>query len=241
MQDSCRDLPGEAAPSYVVAHDKRTGQQRWKTMRMTDATQEPCDSYTTPIFRQVDGRREMVVMGGQVLDAYDPADGKRLWHLPGLIGNRVIPTPVAADDMIYIIQGMREALLAVRPGGPGKRSRDEVVWKFDQGTSDSPSPVIAGELLLMITNNGIARGFDRRTGRVFWKERLKGEYRASPIVAEGRAYFLNMEGLTTVVSASPRFDRLTENQLDDQTIASPAVSDGRIFIRGRKWLYCLGR
>jgi outer membrane protein assembly factor BamB len=239
MQDSCNDVRDTPAPSYVVAHAKQTGQQKWKTMRMTAATRENCDAYTTPIFRVSDGRPEMIVMGGQMLDAYDPASGTRLWYLPGLVGNRLIPSPVAAHGMIYATQGMRRALLAIRPGGDGKRSRDDIVWDFDQGTSDSPTPVVAGQWLFMVTNNGIARCLDARTGQVKWKERLRGEYRASPLVAEGRVYLLNMEGLATVVSASPRFDRLTENQLDDQTIASPAVSDGKIYIRGRQWLYCL--
>ncbi len=241
MQDSCHDVQETLAPSYVVAHDKRTGEQKWKTMRMTDATRESCDAYTTPIFRRVGGRFEMIVMGGQMLDAYDPATGKQLWALPGLSGNRVIPSPVAAGEMIYAIQGMREALVAVRPGGNGRRTRDDIVWDFDQGTSDSPCPVVVGELLLMVANNGIVRCFDRRTGQLHWKERVKGEYRASPLVAEGRVYFLNMEGLATVVSASPQFHRLAENQLDDRTIASPAVSDGKLYIRGRKWLYCLSK
>ncbi|MBN2475864.1 MAG: PQQ-binding-like beta-propeller repeat protein [Pirellulales bacterium] len=239
MQDSCHDLPGNVSPSYLVAHDKQTGRQVWKTMRMTEATREHCDAYTTPIFRQAGDRVEMIVMGAHVLDAYDPAAGNRLWYLPGLVGNRLIPNPVAAHGMIYATQGMRGPLVAVKPGGDGQRSRDDILWKFDQGTSDSPSPVVWGEHLYFVTNNGIARCLDAQTGHLQWKERLKGEYRASPVAAEGRVYFLNMEGLTTVVSASARFDRLTENQLDDQTIASPAVSDGRIFIRGRKVLYCL--
>lgn len=239
MQDSCRDIQDRPAPSYLVAHDKRTGQQKWKTMRMTGAVRENCDSYTTPVFRRAGGRVELVVMGGQVLDAYDPATGAKLWHLPGLVGNRVIPSPVAARGMIYVTQGMRRALLAVKRGGYGERSRDDVLWRYEQGTSDSPTPVVFGELLLMISNNGVARCLDARTGQLKWKERLRGEYRASPLVAEGRVYFLNMVGRTTVVSASPRFDRLTENQLHDRTLASPAVSDGKIFIRGHKWLYCL--
>jgi outer membrane protein assembly factor BamB len=164
-----------------------------------------------------------------------------LWYLPGLVGNRLIPSPVAAGELIYATQGMQRALLAVKPGGEGQRSRQDVVWEFDQGTSDSPSSVVAGEWLFMVTNNGIARCLDADTGRVLWKERLQGGYYASPLAAEGRVYFLNREGLATVVSAAPRFDRLTENRLDDQTIASPATSDGKLFIRGRKWLYCLGR
>ena len=241
IQDSCSDVQETLSPSYVVAHDKRTGKQKWKTMRMTDATRESCDAYTTPILRHLDGRAEVIVMGGQMLDAYDPSTGKQLWALRDLIGNRVIPSPVAAGDMIYAIQGMREALVAVRPGGDGQRTRDDIVWDYGQGTSDSPCPVVAGDLLLMVANNGVVRCFDRHTGRLHWKQRVKGEYRASPLVAEGRIYFLNMEGLTTVVSASPRFDRLAENQLDAQTIASPAVADGKLYIRGRKWLYCLSK
>jgi outer membrane protein assembly factor BamB len=241
MQDSCADLPGEPSPSYVVAHDKRTGEQRWKTMRTTSAGSESCDSYTTPILWKRNDRPEAVVMGGQMLDAYEPQSGKQLWYFGGLQGNRVIPTPVAANGMIYAVQGMHQALLAVKPGGDGKRARDEIAWRFDQGTTDSPSPVVLGESLFMVNNDGIARCIDALTGRLHWKERLKGGYRASPVAAEGRIYFLNTDGLCTVVSASRRFDRLTESQLADKTLASPAVSDGKIFIRGRKSLYCVAK
>ena len=143
--------------------------------------------------------------------------------------------------MIYATEGMRRSLLAVQPGGPGKRSHDDVVWKLEQGTPDSPTPVVWGQSLFLVTNDGIARCLDAHDGRLRWKERLKGEYRASPLAAEGRIYFLNTTGRCTVLSASPRLDRLTENQLDDDTLASPAISDGHIFIRGRKWLYCLSR
>ncbi len=241
LQDSCDNLPGEPSPSYVVAHDVRTGHERWKTMRMTAAKGENCDSYTTPLVWRNGDRQELVVMGGQVLDAYDPASGKRLWYLPELIGNRTISGPVAADGTIYATQGMRKALLAVRPGGDEKRTRQDIVWQFDQGTPDSPTPVVCGQSLFLVTNDGIARCLDAATGRVQWKERLKGEYRASPLAADGRIYFLNTQGLMTVMGASPRVSRLTENQLDDETYASPVVSGGHVFIRRRKALYCLGK
>jgi outer membrane protein assembly factor BamB len=240
MQDNCRDFLDEPAPSYVAAHDRRTGALRWKTPRMTAATMEQCDSYTTPVFRRHDGRLEMIVMGGQMLDAYDPATGKQLWSLPDLIGNRVIPSPIAAGEMIFAIQGMREPLVAVRIGGDGKRTADEIVWQSEKGTSDSPSPVFARGLVFMVANNGIAHCFDAASGRLQWKERIKGEYRASPIAAAGRVYFLNTAGLATVVSASKTFERLAENSLDDETVASPAVSEGRLYLRGRKSLYCIG-
>jgi outer membrane protein assembly factor BamB len=157
------------------------------------------------------------------------------------VGNRLITGPVAAEDTIYATQGMRQALLAVRPGGSGQRTRRDVVWKYDQGTPDSPTPVVWAELLFFVTDNGVARCLDLHSGRLKWKERLKGDYRASPLAAEGRIYFLNMKGLTTVVAASSRFDRLAENHLDDATIASPVVSDRKIFIRGRQKLYCVAK
>jgi outer membrane protein assembly factor BamB len=140
IQDSCADLPGDPSPSYVVAHDKRTGQEQWKTLRMTAATLENCDSYTTPILWKNGSRLELAVMGGQVLDAYEPATGKRLWWLTDLIGNRTITGPVASHGMIYVTQGMNQPLLAVRPGGDGQRPHEDIVWQLVQGTPDSPRP-----------------------------------------------------------------------------------------------------
>jgi len=241
LQDSCADLPGKPSPSYLIAHDRRTGGVRWKALRPTQAQAESCDAYTTPLVWQNGRRTEVVVMGGQILDAYDPLTGQRLWYLPELVGNRVITGPVAAGGMLCATQGMRQAMLAVKPSGDGKRSRDDIVWKSDQGTPDSPTPTVWNDLLFLVSDNGIARCLDAASGRLVWKERLKGDYRASPLAAEGRVYFLNTKGLTTVLAASPRYDRLTENQLDDITFASPVASDGRLFLRGRRWLYCLGK
>jgi outer membrane protein assembly factor BamB len=241
MQDSCKDLPGAASPSYVVAHDVQTGEEVWKKMRMTAAMAESCDSYTTPVLRRVGEATEMVVMGGQVLDAYDPASGRRRWWLPGLGGNRTITGPVAAEGTIYATEGMHQALLAVRPGGPGERSRKDIVWKSEQAAPDSPTPVLWGPWLFVVSNEGIARCLAAQDGRQAWKQRLPGQYRASPLAADGRIYFLNTAGVTTVVSAAPRYNALTQNRLDDSTYASPAVSDGQIFIRARKSLYSIAK
>jgi outer membrane protein assembly factor BamB len=241
LQDSCADLPGVPSPSYVVAHDKRTGKERWKVLRKTEAQAESCDAYITPLLWNRGKHTELVVMGGLLLDAYDPRTGMRLWYLPGLVGNRVITGPMAAGELLFVTQGMRQALLAIKPCGDGQRTREDIVWKLDQGTPDSPTPTVWGDLLFLVSDNGVARCLDTASGRLLWKERLKGDYRASPLAAEGRVYFLNMKGLTTVVAATPRFNRLTENQLDDATVASPVTSDGRIFIRGHKWLYCIAK
>jgi outer membrane protein assembly factor BamB len=244
MQDTCADLDefkDKPFPSYLVAHDKRTGELKWKTMRPTPARAEAADSYTTPLFWKHGDQTEMIVMGGLVLDGYDPATGKRLWYLPGLTGNRVITGPVVAGDVVYFTQGMRQPVLAVKLGGRASLPKSDILWEHRRATPDSPTPVVWGDLLFLVNESGIAQCLDTKTGKVHWEQRLKGDYRASPLAAEGRIYFLNMKGLATVVSASANFEKLAENQLDDQTIASPVVSDGRIFIRGNKTLYCLGK
>jgi outer membrane protein assembly factor BamB len=241
MQDSLADLQESPVESYLVAHDLRDGHVKWKTARATKADAEECDSYTTPLVLPIAGRMQLVVMGGNQLDGYDPATGEQLWFLPGLVGGRTVTSPTAAGDLIFATRGMKMPLVAVRPGGRGELSRKAIVWDYDQGTPDSCSPVVWGDLLFTVSDDGIARCLNAATGVLKWKERLKGDYKASPIAAGGRIYFLNTTGLCTVVSASGRFDKLTENQLDDETIASPAISDGRLFVRGKKNLYCIGR
>jgi outer membrane protein assembly factor BamB len=241
MQDSLADVGDKQAASYLVAHDLETGAERWKSERMTGARAEEGDAYTTPILVDVDGRPQLIVMGANQLDAYDPATGKQLWFLPGLVGGRTVTGPTAGDGVVYVTRGMRGSLLAVKLGGTeAKRSPADVVWKFEQGTPDTPCPVIWNETLFTVTDDGIARSFDALTGKLHNKERLKGDYKASPLAAEGRIYFLNTSGLCTVVSASEKMEKLGENQLPDTTLASPAVAGGQLFIRGRQALYCLG-
>jgi outer membrane protein assembly factor BamB len=240
MQDSLSDLAKQESPSYLVAHDLQTGNERWRSSRMTGAPAEQADAYTTPILVEVDGRSQLVVMGGNQLDAYDPASGRQIWYLPGLVGGRAVSGPTAAGELIYATRGMRGALVAVKPGGSGERSAKDIVWRYDQGTPDTPCPVVSGELLFTVTDNGIVTALDALSGRLLWKERLKGDYKASPLAAEGRIYFLNTTGLCTVVSAARKFEKLSESQLPDSTLASPAAADGHLFIRGKEALYCLG-
>ena len=237
MQDSLDGVADELAPSYLVAHDLETGEQRWRSDRMTGAPAEQGDAYTTPILIDQNGREELLVMGANHLDAYDPATGEPLWVLPGLVGGRTVTGPTASDPLVYVTRGMRGSLLALKLDGQGP---PETVWKYRQGTPDTPCPVVWNETLFTVTDDGIATALDALTGKLAWKERLKGKYKASPLAAEDRIYFLNTTGLCTVVSAARRFDKLAENALPDTTLASPAACGGRLFIRGHNALYCLG-
>jgi outer membrane protein assembly factor BamB len=241
MQDSLLGLAEQPSPSYLVAHNKRTGREVWKSQRMTRADAEQCDSYTTPLLRPTPTRLELVVMGGNQLDAYDPATGKQLWFLPGLIGGRTITGPTFFNEFVYATQGQKGPLVAVKATGNGELPRRAIEWKHEQGTPDSCTPVVTSGLLFMIADNGVARCLDAYTGHMKWEKRMPGDYKASPLAAEGRIYFLNTRGLCTVVSASARFEKLAENQLEDDTLASPAASDGCLYLRGHKALYCIGK
>jgi outer membrane protein assembly factor BamB len=177
-------------------------------------------------------------MGANQLDAYDPATGAQLWAIDGLVGGRTVTGPTAAEGLVFVTRGMRGALLAIRPG---QATGDQaIVWKYEQGTPDTPCPVAVNELLFAVSDDGIARCFDAATGQLHWTKRLKGDYKASPLAAEGRIYFSNTAGLCTVVSASMRYEKLAENQLPDSTLASSAASGGHLFIRGRQALWCVG-
>lgn len=239
MQDSLADMEQKPVESYVVAHDLRDGHVKWKTPRMTGASAEQCDSYTTPLLISA-GAPQLIVMGGNQLDAYDPATGKQKWALPGLVGGRTVTGPTFGNDTLYTTRGMRGPLVAVPLEGPAKRERDDITWSASEGTPDSCSPVLWSEWLYTVSDDGIARCFDARTGHLQFKERLKGNYKASPVACEGRIFFLNTSGLCTVITATNRFERLAENQLSDETIASPALVDSRIYFRGKGHLWCVG-
>jgi outer membrane protein assembly factor BamB len=240
MQDSLADLPGGPVESYLVAFDKHTGQVKWRTVRKTQANAEECDAYTTPVVRTVGGRQQLVVMGGNQLDAYDPESGKQLWYLPGLVGGRTVTGPTLADGLVFATRGMKKPMVAVRPDAAGELPEKDVVWQATQDTPDASTPVAWKGLLFWITDNGFAVCRDIKTGEVKWKERIPGDFKASPVAADGRVYFLNRAGQCTVVAASEKFEKLAVNSLDGETNASPAVADGRVYIRTSKALYCIG-
>jgi outer membrane protein assembly factor BamB len=256
MQDSLADLR-EGAPaagpapgqSYLVAHDLKTGKVRWHVRRVTDAKAEECDAYTTPVLKAVKGplgkdeRMEMIVMGGNQVDSYDPLTGKQWWFFAGVRGGRTVSGPTVAGEHLMVTRGFRGPLttLKLSAANEGKLGPRSVVWTHTSGTPDTCCPVAWADLAFTITDDGVAQCFNGFSGRVFWRARLKGSYKASPLAAEDRVYFLNEAGLCTVVAASTNFRKLVENQVDDQTLASPAVSDGQIFLRGRKFLYGVGR
>ncbi len=242
MQDSLEGLSPKPVNSYIVAHDLQTGVVRWFVRRVTEASAEECDAYTTPLIVKQNEHAELLVMGGNQLDAYDPTTGKQLWFLPRLKGGRTVTGPTAGNGMIFTTIGMRGALLGIdHPITTGKVDRRAIRWTARTGTPDSCSPVLWRDWLFVVTDQGVARCYNAKNGKVEWTKRLKGKYKASPVAIGGHILFLNTDGLCTIVLATRSFKKVSENQLPDQTLASPAISNGRLYIRGHKYLWCIGR
>ena len=230
---SC-DGPSDA---YIIALDKNTGKTRWKTARRMPWDQ----AYTTPLVIRVGERDQVVSIGAHHTAAYDPGTGKEIWRVSYLGGFSNVPRPVFGHGMVFIATGFQQPrVLAVRVDGTGDVTKTHVAWTLDRGAPHTPSPLLVGDELLVVSDIGIATCLDARTGEVRWRERLPGNYSASPIFADGRIYFQSEEGVTTVLAPGREFRKLGVNTLDGATLASIAVSGGSFFIRTDRFLYRIG-
>ncbi len=219
---------------YVVAIDKQTGKVRWKKPRLG------AQAYTTPLVVRRGEGDQVISPGAFRAMAYDPKSGKELWNVSYGDGFSNVPRPVYGHGMVYICTGFHQPqLLAVRLDGRGDVTKSHVAWAFKRGVSLTPSPLLIGDEIYLVSDNGIANCLDAKTGAVHWTQRLGGNYSASPIYADGRIYFLSEEGESTVLAPGREFKPLAKNQLDGQTLASMAVSDGSLFIRSQSHLYRL--
>jgi outer membrane protein assembly factor BamB len=153
---------------------------------------------------------------------------------------RIVASPVVAGGLI-IVPSRVSPVIAIRPGGRGDVSQSHKAWQFSRGP-DVPTPVSDGTHVFIVTDNGVVYALNAKTGAVVWgPTRLKtGTYSASPVLAEGRVYVTNEEGLTSVFAAGPEFEVLAENPLNDYTLSSPAVSQGQIFLRTSSHLFAIG-
>ena len=233
-------------PSYVLRISKANGRTIWRVDRPTQARRESPDAYTTPALLRYGNSTEIVVTGGDVVTGHDPSTGKELWRANGLNpyndgSYRVVASPVVFGDMI-IAPSRERPMLALKAGGRGDVTKSHVLWSFRNGP-DVPTPLADGTYVYVVNDRGIMWCLDATTGReVYGRQRLRpGTYSGSPVLADGKIYVTNEDGLTIVVKAGPMFETLAENDFDDYTLSSPAISDGQIFIRTTKFLYCIGR
>jgi outer membrane protein assembly factor BamB len=229
-----------AADPFVVALDQASGEERWRTPRNTPASKT--FSFSTPIVIPVDGAQQVISAGSGFVGAYDPHDGREIWRVGYGEGYSVVPRPVFANGLLYVATGFNRArLLAIDPTAANGGANDPVVWLYERGVSLTPSLVVVENEVYLVADNGVASCLDARTGKVHWTERLEGGFSSSPVFAEGRVYFVNEEGTTYVVRADTTYNLLATNDLEEQALASPAVTDGAMFIRTAEHLWRIGK
>jgi outer membrane protein assembly factor BamB len=234
---------------YVVALDKRTGKTVWKTDRTVDFRDlDPTTglpnregdfrkAFSTPVIADVAGKPVLVSLGSMALYGYDPESGKELWRAEAIGSHSGACRPVVGDGLVFSPMGAGLELWAVRPDGRGDVTETHVAWRYKRAVPRRPSPLLVGDLLFMVDDDGVAACVKAKTGDEVWRKRLGGNYSASPIYAEGRIYFFDQDGKSTVIEAGPEFKVIAVNELDDGFMASPAVSGSALYLRSNTRLY----
>ena len=221
-------------PAYILALDKQTGQTVWKTPRPNNTR-----SYCAPIIRRIEDRNQMVLSGSKCVASYDPDTGSQHWIIDGPT-EQYVASLVYNGELLFMTCGFPDHYIQlIRPDGRGNVTKTHVVFQTDQDCSYVPSPIAAGPYFLVVSDTGVATCFDGRTGHTYWRQRLDGRHSASLVSADGLVYFTSDKGETAVVKPGPEFNLVATNRLDENTDASPAISNGQIFIRTWSRLYCI--
>lgn len=224
---------------FIAALDKRSGKVLWKVPRKTTAKKS--FSFCTPLVIEVGGQKQVISPGSGVVCALEPKTGREIWRVRYGEGYSVVPRPVFGNGLIFLSSGFDRAVIyAIRPDGKGDVTDTHVAWTQERGAPKTPSLLLAGEELYGVADNGVAICVEARTGKLIWQERVGGNYSASPVFADGRIYLQNETGTGIVLQAGKEFHKLAENNLGERTLASYAIGDGALFIRGEENLYRIG-
>jgi outer membrane protein assembly factor BamB len=222
--------------SYLVALDTRTGKERWKVDRGKGRV-----SYSTPLVVRGDAGDELIVNSSERIDAYDPRTGGPLWHT-GADNRFPIPSPVFHDGVIYASRGYRSGpYMAIKAGGRGDVTASHVVWKIETGAPYVSSLLYYDGLVYMANDVGVLSGVDAATGQRVWQQRVDGVFSASPVGGGGHVYFVSENGDTIVMKAGRNPEIVARNAIGERALASPAFSNGRLFLRTDEHLMAIGK
>jgi outer membrane protein assembly factor BamB len=227
----------EGKNSFIIALDKKTGKEAWKTHRKVQA------SWSTPLLVRAGRRAELITSGNELIVSYDPKTGEELWTAKGH-GSNAIATPLAGHGMVFVYAGFPvKKTMAIKLGGSGDVTNSNVAWQYDKGTAYVPSSILYGDYVYLMSDRGILTCLDAKTGKVVYEGGripTPATFTASPVAFDGKLLLTSEDGDTYVIKAGPKHEVLATNSVGEPVYASPAISDGMIFIRGEKNLYCIG-
>lgn len=234
---------------FVVALDKKTGKDVWRTQRSVDFQDLDPDgkpkgegdyrkAFSTPNVVMHDGKPVLLDSGSKAHYGYDPRTGRELWRVEERDHYSASTRPIAGFGLAYFPTGLPKGhLYAVKLGGSGLLDASQIAWRESRNVPSKPSLLLDGELLYMVDDGGIVSCIEAKTGKGIWRERILGNYSASPLLVEGRIYFFSEHGEVVVLKPGKEFKVLAENKFDDGFMASPAVSGKALFLRSKTHLY----
>ena len=222
-------------PAALVALHRKTGKVIWRVARPGNK-----ESYASPLVARVAGRDQVFIIGPDNTRSYDAGTGEYLWECDGPAG--FCAATVAFDKaVVYSTGGFPEkGLMAIKAGGKGKVSRTHLKWKSDRKAGYVPSPVAAGGFVYAVSDKGLMRCYQAKSGKVAWERNLKASFYSSPVLVGERIYLFDRKGKGFVLHAGGKFKMAAENKLDDGVFATPVISGGRIYLRTLGDLYCIG-
>lgn len=226
--------PEPNGTAYIVAFDKKTGDEKWRTERPNRLR-----SYCPPVLIEVRGKPQMVLSGSKCVAAFDPDTGKQLWIVNGPT-EQFVSSVVYHAGVLFLTAGFPDRwVMAIDPTGTGDVTKTHVKWSKKNDGGYVPSPVAAVGKAFVVTDEGVASCWDLKSGTMHWKERIGKHFSGSGVTAGGRVYFTDDDGVTAVLAATDTFEVLAKNPLGERCFSSPAFSDGVIFLRGEKHLFCV--
>jgi outer membrane protein assembly factor BamB len=228
---------------YVIALNKNTGEQVWKTKRpkMSGFLQDYHKSYCTPLVTKFQDADQVIVPGAQWVCAYEPLTGREIWRVRHGEGFSNAPCPVVAGDLVCICTGfMKPEVIAIKMDGTGDVTKTHVAWRISKQAPTMPSPVVIGHEIYLINDQGVATCSNISDGQPLWTKRIAGKYSSSPLFANGKIYFSSHEGKTTVIEPGSEYKEVAVNSLDGQVMASPAVFGETLILRTGTHLYRIG-
>lgn len=222
------------AVAWIVALDKATGEEKWRTDRPNKTR-----SYTPPVIFEAAGRPQLVLSGSKCVASYDPGTGKQIWILDGPT-EQFVASLVYTEGIFFVTGGFPDHfLIGIRPDGQGNVTATHELWRETKGVSYVPSPLGVGPHFYVVSDGGVASCLEAKTGKRLWMERLGKHHSGSPVAAGGHLYFPDDDGVTHVLQAGPEVKVVAKNDLGEKCFSSPALSRGRIYIRTVKHLFCI--